>query len=110
MAYKYSTAQERELREVGVHNLETARAFGEKHDIPVRSVTAKIKALGLTYETKGKTAAKSTGAISGARNRNKEQLVESVTTILGIRLPSLRSMTNTDLEELEKHLLTLARG
>lgn len=108
MAYKYSTAQERELREAGVHNVETARAFGEKHNIPVRSVIAKIKTLGLAYEVKGKT--KPTGAISGARNRTKEQLVESVITILGLRLPSLRSMTNTDLEELEKHLLTLARG
>lgn len=106
---KYSISQEKELREIGTFNLASATKFAEKHGLPVRSVIPKIKSLGLTYETK-KTGTVSREAASGSRERNKAQIVASVQTILALDLRSLGSMTNTDLQELEKRLLEVARG
>lgn len=106
---KYTVSQEKELRETGTHNLATATAFANKHGLSVRSVIPKIKALGLTYETK-KTSTGDKGVAPGSRERNKAQIVASVQAILNLDLRSFGSMTNTDLQELEKRLLEVARG
>lgn len=107
---KYTAAQEQELRDIGRFDLNAAKAFADKHRISVRSVIPKIKSLGLEYVTKDAVKKTPSKALSGSRERVKEDIVKSVRTILQLDLKSLTSMTNADLLDLEAQLLKVARG
>lgn len=97
MSIKYSDKLVTELREIGSFNHSKALLFAELYGFPVRSVIAKVKALGLPYETKQKTATPGRGAV-------KEKIVHRINELLGQPLRSISLMTNSDLEKLEKIL------
>lgn len=96
MAINYTEKMIEELSAIEGLDLASAKAFGEKHDIPVRSVIAKAKALGLSYKSKDGTKAEPKGD-----KRTKGDVIASIQEALGLELASFSKMTMVDLEALE---------
>lgn len=94
---KYTEAMINEMKEAGSFNYDSAKAFAEKHNLTLRSVIAKVRALELDYQPKDPKV-RSTKA---KRTRSKADIVDSITRHLGNELPSLNKMTVVDLETLE---------
>lgn len=101
MAISYSEAMISELKSVGTLNYEIATVFAEKHNIAVRSVIAKIRALELPYAAKA-PGDKKKKAI--ATKRTKAVVLKEIDDVSGMDLPSFDKMTLVDLETLLTYL------
>lgn len=104
MAQTYTDAQIEELKSVPKLNYELAQIFADKHGIGVRSVIAKAKSLEIPYETKAPGDKKK----SAVKKKTKADLIkEFYGAYYGPELPSLTSMTVTDLEKLTNYLIAV---
>lgn len=95
---KYTEEMLTEMREAGSFTYDSAKAFAEKHDISLRSVIAKVRALELDYQPKDPKVR----SVKPKRDRSKADIVASIVRHIGDELPSLSKMTIVDLEVLEK--------
>lgn len=96
---KYTDEMIAEMKELAPFTYDKAQAFATKHEISLRSVIAKVRALELPYQPKDpkvRSAARKT--------RAKSDIVTSIHKSLGLELASLPKMTVADLESLEKAL------
>jgi hypothetical protein len=95
---KYSDATIAKMREIGNFDYASAQKFADENGLTVRSVIAKVGALGLNYTKKD---GKSPTRKSNANTRSKADIVASIERHVGAELASLSKMTVADLESLE---------
>lgn len=96
---KYTDEMTNELRTMGVIDYELATKFAEKHEISVRSVIAKVRALELPYKPKETAAEKKPTKKAGPK---KAEVAAEIEQMLQTQFHRLDALTADDLETLRK--------